>query len=334
MEFAEIAAHWTAKSEGVLPSYKGAMLRGVLGYALRKGHCTKPWETMCTSCERQGVCGYARLYEPVSSMGDGLTEFGMHDPMRSFVVNSLNHRTRFQEGDRWDFSICLFGPAVSQVPDVIAVLCLPTPTGLGFEGLQGLIQIDAVTISSPVQEIPSDGTFRVTVVPALKVGMPNQDGGVRWSVRMDFLSVTSLKNGGKSSTFEVKVLGRALLRRAFGMIALYGSEDQSNWIRTHRHELEASWGSVWVDRDETRWRRWGRTSSRQQRSYEVEGLIGRVQIRNVPEMWLSLLRLCEVLHVGKGATFGLGRFKLSVKREPTIDNHDAFVVGETHAGSS
>jgi hypothetical protein len=64
---------------------------------------------------------------------------------------------------------------------------------------------------------------------------------------------------------------------------------------------------VRVTATDLRWQDWQRYSNRQGRAMEMGGFVGTVEIAGDLAPFLPLLRSAEVLHVGKGATFGLGR---------------------------
>jgi hypothetical protein len=67
---------------------------------------------------------------------------------------------------------------------------------------------------------------------------------------------------------------------------------------------------VEVDASELAWHDWQRYSNRQQREMTLRGLVGKVVLRGDLAPFAALLRTAEVLHVGKGATFGLGRIEV------------------------
>ena len=65
------------------------------------------------------------------------------------------------------------------------------------------------------------------------------------------------------------------------------------------------------------WRDWTRFSSRQQQKMTLGGVIGEWTLSGTLTPFLPFLRLGEWLHVGKEASFGLGRYTIS-----TTDNAD------------
>lgn len=59
------------------------------------------------------------------------------------------------------------------------------------------------------------------------------------------------------------------------------------------------------------WHDWDRYSKRQQRKVTLGGLLGTLDIEGEIDAGLAaLLRAAEILHVGKGATFGLGKIEV------------------------
>jgi hypothetical protein len=56
---------------------------------------------------------------------------------------------------------------------------------------------------------------------------------------------------------------------------------------------------------------WQRYSNRQERKMDFGGLLGTVELDGDLAPLAPLLRTAEVVHVGKGATFGLGKLELA-----------------------
>ncbi len=63
---------------------------------------------------------------------------------------------------------------------------------------------------------------------------------------------------------------------------------------------------------ELRWRELERYSNRQERKTPLDGFVGSVTLAGELGPFVPLLRAAEVLHVGKGTTFGLGRVAVEV----------------------
>ena len=59
-----------------------------------------------------------------------------------------------------------------------------------------------------------------------------------------------------------------------------------------------------------RWRDWTRYSSRQHRKMQLGGLVGSVTYAGDLAAFLPFVALGQLLHVGKNATFGLGKYRV------------------------
>ncbi|MGV6989749.1 CRISPR system precrRNA processing endoribonuclease RAMP protein Cas6 [Testudinibacter sp. P80/BLE/0925] len=65
------------------------------------------------------------------------------------------------------------------------------------------------------------------------------------------------------------------------------------------------------DHKRLRWRDWTRFSSRQQQTMQLGGLVGEWQLNRVSSRVAQLLYLGQWLHVGKNASFGLGKYQIT-----------------------
>jgi hypothetical protein len=62
--------------------------------------------------------------------------------------------------------------------------------------------------------------------------------------------------------------------------------------------------------DRTRWRDWTRYSSRQDRRMKLGGLVGEAEYEGALDAAWPFLEFGQWTHVGKNATFGLGRYEI------------------------
>lgn len=59
------------------------------------------------------------------------------------------------------------------------------------------------------------------------------------------------------------------------------------------------------------WRDWQRYSNRQRTKMSLGGFVGDLELEGDLAPFAPLLRSAEILHVGKGATFGLGKMEIA-----------------------
>ncbi|MCS6927340.1 MAG: CRISPR system precrRNA processing endoribonuclease RAMP protein Cas6, partial [Candidatus Binatia bacterium] len=103
---------------------------------------------------------------------------------------------------------------------------------------------------------------------------------------------------------DFHVLLRALLRRLSNLAYFHcGGE-----LPLDFRGLIAAAEQVETVKSELRWYDWERYSARQETRMKLGGVIGRVTYRGELRPFVPLLRLGEVVHVGKGTSFGLGKY--------------------------
>jgi len=126
---------------------------------------------------------------------------------------------------------------------------------------------------------------------------------------LDFLTITRIKfEENYVHHIELHMLIRSLLRRLSSLAYFH-----------HGWELELDFtglieraAEVRLVKDGTRWVDWERYSSRQDNKVNMGGLVGRVEYEGYLDEFLPLLRLGELVHVGKGAVFGMGKYKVCI----------------------
>jgi CRISPR/Cas system endoribonuclease Cas6 (RAMP superfamily) len=62
-----------------------------------------------------------------------------------------------------------------------------------------------------------------------------------------------------------------------------------------------------------RWYDWKRYSSRQETKIGMGGFVGEITFVGNLALFLPLIRAGEILHVGKGTSFGLGRYEMLIQ---------------------
>ncbi len=97
-----------------------------------------------------------------------------------------------------------------------------------------------------------------------------------------------------------------MLRRVLELAELAGGQD-GTWGELDVEALVAGAERVRVADSRTRWLDWQRYSNRQGAKMSIGGVVGEIDLEGDLAPFSALLRAAEVFHVGKGATFGLGR---------------------------
>ncbi|MCR4401691.1 MAG: CRISPR system precrRNA processing endoribonuclease RAMP protein Cas6 [Firmicutes bacterium] len=132
-------------------------------------------------------------------------------------------------------------------------------------------------------------------------------------VTVAFRTMTRLKfQGGLEDRPEFHVLARSLLRRVSSLLYFHHGTRLDMDFRGFISEAER----VRLAALNTRWVDWERYSSRQDTRMKLGGLVGTATYEfndaRLAAFFLPWLVLGECVHVGKGCTFGLGRFTVAL----------------------
>jgi hypothetical protein len=125
---------------------------------------------------------------------------------------------------------------------------------------------------------------------------------------LHFLTPTRLKHNGRfvetAPAFHIVI--RTLLRRVSSLSYFHAGQ---RWDTDYRGWIERA-GQVETIASDVQWADWERYSSRQRRRMNLGGIVGRVTYAGEITPFLPLLRLGELIHVGKGVVFGNGRYEI------------------------
>ena len=110
---------------------------------------------------------------------------------------------------------------------------------------------------------------------------------------------------------------RTLVRR-LALLAYFHCNQEADVGQIRK--LIAAAQAVRIKRSSLRWRDWERYSTRQRNTMKLGGLVGEVTYEGELTAFLPSLRLGELVHVGKGTSFGLGKYLV---REARSEPHAA-----------
>jgi len=109
-----------------------------------------------------------------------------------------------------------------------------------------------------------------------------------------------------ATTMDFHILIRSLLRRLSNLAYFH----RGTALEIDFRAIIAEAQTINTMTQDLRWYDWERYSSRQDVRMQLGGVVGRVTYSGNLEPFLPLLRLGEFLHVGKGTSFGLGKYML------------------------
>lgn len=284
--------------------FPGSLIRGVLGRALKDLVCVAEHRD-CVQCVLRAGCPYPSLMEPMRPEGIGV--FAGERTIPPPYVLSWDRAGRVvREGDVWTVGVTLIGPAARLAGHVVTALAGGAERGFGPERIGA--SLEAVEAQSPQGwggldwgRLPD----RARAVPFRQLvgGVGAWDG----EVALAFRTPARITSGGKlrENPTGAEVL-RALLRRVGALAAFYGrapDEAEARHLSRQAEGLEA----FWQDR---RWVEVIRYSGRQRTRMKLGGVVGVLRLNGDLRPWAPWLLAGCRLHVGKNASFGLGRYEL------------------------
>jgi hypothetical protein len=276
-----------AREQAVLPPYKGSLLRGAFGHALRAAVCAMGPRQECGSCRLRRACLYTRLFETLIEGPSPPFLQGIRTSPRPYVFEPAGEARCFAPGDPLDFDLLLFGQAAEL--DSYAVLAIERMAEAGLGRERHPFTLDRVRVRAAA-------------------GPPTGDLG-RSRATLRFLTPTRLKADDQLlATVSFRRLVFTMLRRTLEIAHFHVPGAAVNWA--FRPLLEQADG-VRVVASDLRWHDWERYSNRQRTRMTLGGFVGTMVIEGDLEPFAPLLRTAEILHVGKNTTFGLGRMEVA-----------------------
>jgi len=294
------------KKELILPQYKGSLLRGLFGHALKKVICPQR-AFSCDDCEVRCACAYSLL------MATPIPEDHPHAgkyryPPRPYVIEPpLTEERYFNPRSLLSFEIVLIGVANEYLPYFIhAFLEMGRRSANGnmFEVLS------VVTLDLEGKEVAlvfsrDDKSIRA---PGRKIEYHLFLGKEAGSDTVTIVLETPLRikeDERLSRTAPFYLLVERLSERAFLLSHFYCGAAMGNF-----KEFAQDAGKVETVESLVRWVDWERYSSRQKTRMRLGGIVGSITYRGDFRKYLPLLHLGEHIHVGKAATFGLGKYRV------------------------
>ena len=153
------------------------------------------------------------------------------------------------------------------------------------------------------------GTDRTFINDIPRIGPTALNCGNCESKRLQicFITPARLQQQGKiANNVDFIMLLRALLRRYSWLSTIYCDDlpelPYSELLKTAAEVKLFASNLTWFDLE--------RYSYRQHKQLKLGGLIGNIVFEGYLAPYMSLLRLGEYLHIGKGTAFGLGKYRL------------------------
>lgn len=297
----------------LLPPYKGSTLRGSFARVFQRLVCVKHGGSGCGDCLVRESCPYHLVFETSPpSQARFLRNYATIP--RPFILDPPpEQKTDYAPGETLVFQLTLVGKARNLLPYFIVTLEELGRLGMGKGRRPFAVREIAArgpdgakkTVYRGKEGVVRPAELPVSAEEIWRAGQAAADRPPREKVALVFHTPTRLTfQGNFAPRPEFHILIRNLLRRVSSLCYFYhGQEWNADFPGIIRRAEE-----VRLREDRTRWLDWERYSSRQDAKMKLGGFVGEaVYTGPVDDFW-PLLKLGELVHVGKGGVFGLGKF--------------------------
>ncbi|HLE85371.1 MAG TPA: CRISPR system precrRNA processing endoribonuclease RAMP protein Cas6 [Thermoanaerobaculia bacterium] len=304
-------------SSGQLPGYLGSTLRGAFGHALRRLVCAMGPEQPCATCPLRGPCVHTRLFETFLEGDPPPFLRGLPTAPRPYVFEPRtplrNEPQVISAGDCLELDLLLFGQAVALQGYAVLALERMAERGLGQRHRPFVLQEvrhqgagGAWQTGYRRGERPWSDQVAAAPLPAPLTSDGTPAAPERLTLR--FTTPTRIqKQGELQDRPAFRPLAFAMLRRALELAHCHVPGAEVSWdFNGYLRQADA----VRVTRTTLHWHDWTRYSNRQKAQHSMGGFVGEIDLEGDLAPFLPLLHAAETLHVGKGATFGLGKVEV------------------------
>lgn len=288
MKFERLRFRLVAEARAELPPFQGSLLRGAFGWALREAACVYEPSRPCPGCPLLSLCAYPRLFEPPPPAVAGPFSRGLKEGIRPYVFEPRSSTPRFAPGDALDFDLLLFGGAVALAPVATLAVQKMAAAGLG-----------AARFPFRLASLETGGPEWLPAAPAAPLGK---------RARLRFLTPARILDGGRPvdpAARGLRALALAIAKRSLELGYAHGDGTEI----PIRPWLERA-AAVRVERSSLHFEDLSRFSNRQGTKVPIGGLVGTLELAGDLDALAPLLAAAEVLHVGKGTTYGLGQVRV------------------------
>lgn len=297
-----------------LPRWKGALLRGGLGRALRQALCD-PTCPAPDQCIQATACPYRMLFAPDGEGGQSDLH-GLRDVPRPYAVQPpLDPQTQYAPGDTLTFGFILAGKATAYVPHILRAFEALGQMGLGLgQGKARLIAMESLDpLSGAALPLLADGTLQNQVLTTTGAQILAAALQLPPTLTLRFLTPMRLKYDGQIATLpECHILVRTALRRLSQLCIFFGD---GPW--------EVAFADAIAQAQQVRLRTchttmvdWGRTSGATGQHMNLSGFVGSADYANVAPEVRTILLAGSLVHIGKASVFGHGAYVVQPAQHP------------------
>ncbi len=298
-----------------LPEYKGSTLRGGFGHVLKRIVCiTKDKE--CKNCLLKEKCAYSYIFEtPPPKATTRLRKYPFA-PHPFAIEPPLEKKEEYKKGEELSFNLILIGKAIDYLPYFVFVFDKLGEFGLGKgKGKYWLKEVRCLKGNSDNGHLIYTGEDKLfrdshTLISGEDVLEECKKYYDKRKITLNFITPARLKFEERLiKDLKFHILIRNLLRRTSLLSYFHCGKE----FKVDFKDLIEKAKRVKIEDSSLSWYDWQRYSSRQNTRMLFGGFMGRITFSFdgiSPEHFLPLVLLGSYIHVGKGTSFGLGKYEI------------------------
>ena len=293
----------TVTSRMVLPDYAGSTIRGAFGRALRKTACMTHTSD-CSLCPLMQTCPYMTIFETPAPEAHQLQKFSkIPNP---YIIEAPEWgRKSYEVGEKLSFSIVLIGQAIRN----LALIIYSLQKAFARDVAHGTAQLDGVYCVDPIQGelLIYTPSHRSVVEHPTLLRLP-ESFPVKDSVVFRTVTPMRLQENGRALSPDLITADKLLMTMVRRIGLLLELQCHCSVMLPFK-DIKTAVQSCALKKS-LQWQDWIRYSSRQHQKMHLGGVVGEIQISDVPDLVYLLLLIGQWTHFGKNASFGLGQYTL------------------------
>ena len=300
----------TAREPIFMPRYAGSTLRGGFGHAFRRIVCTMG-AIECSDCALNRVCPYSYIFE-TAPPEDATQLRGYSAVPRPFVIDPMETHGNYRTGKPLEFLLTLIGRAIDYLPYFLVSFRELGEIGIGRgRGRFQLTEVVAESGRDKGETVYSWETETVTNLDGVVSYKDVNQETTNWpadKLKMSFLTPARITYDGQL-TDELPF--QVLIQRLMGRISALSYFHCGETLQMDFKDFIAGAAQVETLESDLHWHDWTRYSQRQDSRMKLGGLLGSIAYAGKLEPFLPFIALGHYTHVGKNATFGLGKYRIA-----------------------
>ncbi len=282
----------------------GPTLRGGFGSSLRRVSCSLGRDS-CKDCPLGAACPYGYVFEtPI--LGDEAIMRKYPQAPHPFVFEpNLQGKAWVKVAEGVQNCLVVIGEAVRYLPYLFLAIKELGRNGLGRDGVGFQVSRFATEDGTTVYDRTQGRGFRPAVPSSLSLE-PGEPRNGHFTLRFES-PARIVVDGRVTPEPSLEDIVKSLCRRVFLLRYFHCGRNEE---RLSDDFIEAAKDARRISAD-AGWEEATRYSTRQERQVPIGGFVGRLTYEGDIGLLRPLLRAGEYVHVGKNATFGLGKYVLT-----------------------